>query len=166
MLGVPEEQIPQSTTEMIARATQELEEYQELGKKQIASAAQHIADQILEITGEVFGGNKVRFNALPKEFQNVVKFHLPSFSALAAQHSGINEETLAAQQLAMKINLLAQEKTRDAVLEYFPAMAATGADTIAIFFGNLIGSTGGAVKGSYDKALEAVKSANAGKRNR
>ncbi|HCQ31469.1 TPA: hypothetical protein DIU27_03760 [Candidatus Collierbacteria bacterium] len=153
-MGIPEDKIPQTTSEMVAKARQELEEYRELGKEQIASAAQHIADQILEISSEVFAGNNFRYNQLPKEFKEIVKFHLPSFSALAAQHSGINEETMEAQRRALALNLMSQEQTRDAVLSYLPAIAGAGADTIATFLGNLLGTTRSAAESAYTKIKE------------
>ncbi len=151
-LGTPEDQIPKTTSEMIERAKEELITYRELGKEQIASAAQQVADEIIQITYEVFKGNKVRYNALPKEFKQVILFQLPSISALASQHAGISEETMDAQRRVLALNLMSQEKTRDAILEWLPAMAGAGADTIATFVGKLIGTTGGAVKSSYEEA--------------
>lgn len=156
-LGIPENQIPQTTTEMVERATQELAAYRELGKEQIAAAAQHIADQILEIASEVLDGNKVRWNKLPKEFQNMIRFHLPSFSALAAQHSGISEETMEAQRRAMALNLMAQEETRNMILSHLPALAGAGADTIATFFGRLWGTTRATAESSYNDVKIAVQ---------
>lgn len=151
-MGVPEDQIPKTTTEMVERAKRELVTYRELGKEQIAAGAQHVADQILEIASEVLNGNKVRYNQLPKEFQDMIKFHLASFSALAAQHSGISEETVEAQRRVLALNLMAQKETRDMLLSHFPALAGAGADTIATFVGNLWGTTRATAETSYNNA--------------
>ncbi len=156
-LGTPEEDIPSTTSEMIQRAKEELIEYRELGKEQIASAAQAVADEIIQITYEVFKGNKVRYNGLPKDFQQVIKFQLPSISALASQHAGISEETMDAQRRVLALNLMSQEKTRDAILEWLPAMAGAGADTIGTFFGKLIGTTSGATAGAFLEAKSAIQ---------
>lgn len=158
-MGIPEEQIPKSVEGMIARAKEELIAYRELGKEQIASAAQQIADQILEITGEVFRGNKVRYNDLPDEFKEIVKFHLASFSALAAQHSGISNETLMAQQKVLTLNLMAQEKTRDMIISHFKAVVAAGGDSVGTLIGTLLGSAFGSTRGAAEVAYEKTKEA-------
>lgn len=156
-MGTPEDQIPKTTEEMIMRAKGELIAFQELGVQQIASKAQSIADEVLEIVYEVYKGNNIRYNGLPSHFKESVDFMIPSINALAAQHAGITDETIAAQKKVLALNLLSHEKTREAILDWFPAMAGAGADTIATFFGKLIGTTGGAVAGSYSLAKEAIK---------
>lgn len=155
-MGVAEEDLPKTPSDMIIRSTKELEEYMILGKLQIAMESQGLADKAMRLIGQVFDGNQVIYNGLPEDFKKVIKFHLNSIAALAAQNSGINEETVDAARLALKINLLAHEKTREVILAWAPAIAEAGADTIATFFGNLIGTTGGAVAGSFEKAKEAV----------
>ena len=156
-LGTSEDRIPNSTSEMIEMAKEELIAFQSLGVEEIAVMAQGVTDESYNIYLEVLKGDSGRYNRLPKKFQKSIDDLIPLMQAKAMEHSGITEKTLATSRLAFQINLLSKEETYQAFLAAFPALAEAGADTIAKFFGNLIGTTGGAVVGSFEKAKEVAK---------
>lgn len=155
-LGVPEEQLPKTTGEMIAMAQRDLIAYRELGKEQIASAAQEVADEILKIAYEVYRGNNFRYNNLPKVFRQQVDFHLASLGALAAQNSGISEETLEAQKMVLKLNLLAQEETRNMILEHIKETVGAGGEAVGAFFGKMFGGAKGASEVAYKNTRDSL----------
>lgn len=156
-LGYPEDKLPNSTRDMVEMAKKDLVAYRELGKEQIASAAQEIADEILEIALEVYRGSKHRYNELPDVFKKQVDFHLPSMGALAAQHSGISEETLDAQRTVLKLNLMAQEETRNVILEHFKETVGAGGEALGMFFGQMFGGAKGAAEVAYKSTKEALE---------
>ncbi len=156
-LGYPEEELPKTDQDWIILIKENLVAYREgVGREQIASAAQGIADEILDIALEVYRGNKHRYNELPDVFKEQVDFHLPSMGALAAQHSGINEETLEAQRTVLKLNLMAQEETRNTILEHFKATVGAGGEAIGMFFGQMFGGAKGASEVAYKSTKEAL----------
>lgn len=156
-LGVPEEEIPNSVTAMVTRAKGELEKYIELGKVQIASDSQRIADELISITKEVLSGNNFRYNNLPDEFKESVEFLRPTFTALALESAGVSEKTLEAQKMALAINLMSQQKYRDVWIEHFKAGFGGAADIAGTFFGKLLGSAYGTTKGAAEAAYTKTK---------
>lgn len=155
-LGFTEDQLPKTTGDMIEMAKADLVAYRELGKEQIASAAQEIADEILDIALEVYRGNKHRYNELPDVFKKQVEFHLPAMGALAAQHSGISKETLDAQKMVLQLNLMEQEEFRNTLLEHFKATVGAGGEAIGMFFGQMFGGARGAAETAYKSTKEAL----------
>ncbi len=134
----------------------DLVNYRELGREQIANAAQQVADEILDIALEVYRGSKHRYNELPDVFRKQVDFHLPSMGALAAQHSGIDEDTLEAQRTVLKLNLMSQVETRNIILEHFKETVGAGGEALGMFFGQMFGGAKGAAEVAYKNTKEAL----------
>lgn len=155
-LGYPQEQLPTTNEGWMELIKTDLINYRELGKEQIANAAQQVADEILDIALEVYRGNKHRYNELPDVFRKEVNFHVRAMGALAAQHSGINEETLEAQRMVLQLNLMAQEETRNVLLEHFKATVGAGGEAIGMFFGQMFGGAKGAAEVAYKNTKEAL----------
>ena len=155
-LGYPNENLPNTNEGWMELIKTDLVNYRELGREQIANAAQQVADEILDIALEVYRGSKHRYNELPDVFRKQVDFHLPSMGALAAQHSGINEDTLEAQRTVLKLNLMSQVETRNIILEHFKETVGAGGEALGMFFGQMFGGAKGAAEVAYKNTKEAL----------
>lgn len=155
-MGVPENEIPTETQDIIKRIKQDLITYRELGREQIALEAQQVADELLSIAHEVLKGDNFRYNNLPKAFKQQVDFHLPSLGALASQNAGITEETMEAQRRVLKMNLMAQEETRNMLLDHFKTTVGAGGEALGMFFGQMFGGAKGAAEVAYRNTKEAL----------
>lgn len=153
-MGIPEDQLPKSTLEMIERAKGELQAYWELGQHQLKGDLQKAQGLFLDIFSQVASGNRVVYNNLPDSFKKGVDSMVQPLAAYFLHELGVTEETtVESQRQMLKINLMAREETVATLAKQLGVIGEQLTESLTGFLGGMLGGTYGSIKSSYDKAL-------------